>query len=276
MQMVSASKMRKAQQATLASRTYSELAWSLIRSLGVSPEHLSSFGQDEQPDIPPLLAAHPNAKKVLVVVISTNRGQVGSFNVNLFVKLRALEEEIGTEHIDYAIMGRKALDLASRLGRSIVGDFTKLDTLPTTAHIIPLAQWFCKEFASGTYREVYVVYNHFISTLSQQVRVQQVLPLVPVKPEEGAAQTIEHEYEPSPKEVLKALLPRIVESQLYQALLESDASEHSARMVMMKNATENAGDLIGDLTLTFNQLRQNKITTELSEITAGKIALENN
>lgn len=272
MQMVSASKMRKAQTATLASRTYSDLAWKLIRSLGALPEQQAAHALRE---VPALMAPKPGSRKTLIVIISTNRGQVGSFNTNLFAKLKSFEAEVGVGHIDYAIMGRKAIDIATRLHRPIVADFTKLDTLPTAAHITPLAQWLCNEFTKGTYRTVVVVYNHFISTLTQQVRVQPLLPLAPSAESTGETVSAEYEYEPNPSEVLKALLPRIVESQLYQALLESDASEHSARMVMMKNATENAGDLIADLTLTFNQLRQNKITTELSEITAGKIALEN-
>ena len=215
-----------------------------------------------------------------MVVIASNRGQVGSFNSNLFTKLAALETEYGTEVLDYVVIGRKAMDIAIRLGRNVVADFEKMDASPVVDQIEPLAAWLVGEFGNGRYRAVYVVYNHFISTLSQQSRVFQLLPLVPKAYEQeinnqptGSADA-EYLFEPSPEAVLRRLLPRIVESQMFQMLLESDASEHSARMVTMKNATENAGDLILDLTLTFNQLRQNRITTELSEITAGKLALE--
>ncbi len=131
-----------------------------------------------------------------------------------------------------------------------------------------------------------IIYNHYVSTLAQLPTAKQLFPLVvPNKniptpdnnldEDKSTTSTAEILFEPSPSIVLEHLLPRILESQIFQAILESDASEHSARMVMMKNATESAGDIIDDLTLTFNKLRQNRITTELSEITAGKIALEN-
>ncbi len=286
MQMVSASKMRKSQNATLASRTYSQLALELLNSLSLRGERLSErrgnldlglvrYGIASSQSLLAMTEGSLKATKTLVVVISSNRGQVGSFNANLFTKLRELENTVGVANIDYAIMGRKAMDIATRLGRNILADFTKLDSLPTAGQIIPLTEWAVKEFSQGKYRQVNIVYNHFVSTLSQQVRVTKILPLTEnAKEPVGEQSKTEYTFEPSPLEVLEHVLPRIVESQMYQALLESDASEHSARMVMMKNATDNAGDLIADLTLTFNQLRQNKITTELSEITAGKIALE--
>jgi len=264
MQMVSAAKMRKSQSATLASRNYAELAWELINSL-------SPAGQKDMP----LLRQFPDAKKIGIIAISSNRGLVGSFNSNLYNKVREIEQanpELQTEMI---VMGRKIRDMAARTRKEIIAEFPKVDTVIPVEEIYPLAKLLTERYAAGEYRKVMVVYNHFVSTLVQQPRAKQILPLIHEATEDNKPNEADLSlFEPSPKAVLEHLLPRIIESQLYQAVLENDASEHSARMVMMKNATEAAGDLIDDLTLTYNQLRQNKITTELSEITAGKIALE--
>ena len=291
MQMVSAAKMRKSQAATLASRSYADLAWGMLHSLSIDSGNVSD--EIAESALSSLLAAKPQAARVAVVVISTNRGLVGSFNANLFSKLRSLEQTVGTDNIDYIVMGKKAAEMAARLRRHLVADFSKPDTVPDSSIIQPIARVLTQGFAEGTYKSAFVVYNKFVSTLVSEPRVQQLLPFMRPQgagdsyaQEQGAGtgtraaqaslnSKVEYEFEPTPESVLEHLLPRILESQMYQTVLESDAAEHSSRMIMMKNATESAGDIISDLTLTFNQLRQNKITTELSEITAGKIALEN-
>ncbi len=269
MQMVSAAKMRKSQSATMSSRTYAQLAWELIRSLGV----------DGDTDMP-LLQSYPEAAKIGIVVVSSNRGLVGSFNQNLINKAREVETENPGATIEFVVIGRKAKDSTARLKKTILAEFPKQDSVIPVEQVYPLAKLLSTAYSTGEYKKIVVIYNHFVSTLVQTPTVKQLFPLIN-NTEQGqttgaeTSQTREDTlYEPSPHEVLNHLIPRIIESQLYQSILESDASEHSARMVMMKNATEAAGDLIDDLTLTFNQLRQNKITTELSEITAGRIALE--
>lgn len=290
MQMVSASKMRKSQAATLASRSYAELAWGMLHSLSIDSGSVSD--EIAEGELSSLLAANPQATRVAVVVISTNRGLVGGFNANLFAKLRSLEQEVGVDTIDYIVMGKKAAEITARLRRNLVADFSKPDTLPDSNIIQPIVRILAQGFTAGTYNSAYVVYNKFVSTLVSEPRVQQLLPFIRphvaeapqlqmqgVGTQAGVGSSVsnvrvEYEFEPTPESVLRHLLPRILESQMYQSVLESDAAEHSSRMIMMKNATESAGDIISDLTLTFNQLRQNKITTELSEITAGKIALE--
>ncbi len=285
MQMVSAAKMRKSQTAVLASRTYSTLAWELILNLS---EKIASNN--------PLLKTFPRSKKIGVVLMGTNGGFVGSLNVNLAAKLK----ELGSHELisEVVVYGKKAKDQARINKAQIVADFEKQDRSVTTQDIYPLAKYITDAYASGEYAKIVLVYNHFVSTLVQKPTVRQLLPFIQegvrtspmhldmeyedVQEDEDLwhqehAETIaesDYLFEPTPAEVLDHLLPRIIESQIYQAILESDASEHSARMVMMKNATEAAGDLIADYTLTYNQLRQNKITTELAEITAGKIALE--
>lgn len=271
MQLVSAAKMRKAQVAVVSSRTYSGLAWELILNLAKSLETRK-----------PLLSVFPKAKKIGIVLLSTNRGLVGGLNTNLAAKIKSLqtETEIITEIISY---GKKGRDLAIKLNQNIVADFPKIDRSISIEEIYPLAKFVIDAYKTGNYKQILIVYNLFISTINQKATVKQLLPFAsevvsqakkPGEDVELKSYGYNYLFEPNPKRVLDHLLPRIIESQIYQAILESDASEHSARMIMMKNATDAAGDLINDLTLTYNQIRQNKITTELAEITAGKITLE--
>ncbi len=264
MQMVSAAKMRKAQIQAVTSRNYSELAWSLISELNRNSvlEH-------------PLLRMNKEAKKIGVVVVSTNKGLVGSLNTNLLLKLREIEDAEVEIVKEYVVMGRKIREAAVRLKKQVIADFEKTESASKPEDIFPLAEMLTKAYRLGEYKKIYLVYNQFISTLAQKPIAKVILPIkAEVNPNETRAISSEFLFEPDENAVLDHLLPRILESQIYQSVLESNASEHSARMIMMKNATESAGDLIQDLTLTFNQLRQNKITTELSEITAGKLALE--
>lgn len=260
MQLVSAAKMRKAQNATLASRNYAQLAGELTASLG-----------NLDPAANLLLSEHPDAKKMAIILVSTNRGLVGGFNTNLINKVKEIERENPELDIDLITIGKKARESMARTKRNLVADFQKHDSTEHIKDIYPVVSMVVKNYVSGEYQKIVLVYNHFVSTLQQQPTAKTLLPFSRGEGQGSSDRTI---FEPNKERVLQHLLQRIIESQVYQAILENDASEHSARMVMMKNATEAAGDLIDDLTLTFNQLRQNKITTELSEITAGKIALE--
>lgn len=268
MQMVSAAKMRKSQDATLKSRTYSTLAWELILNLSSTEQVMAD-----------LLKTYPDAKKVAVLVLSSNRGMVGSLNTNLLNMVLQSTAQRGLD-TDFITYGRKGRDVMVKTHKEVVADFEKFDRVITTTDIAPIAEFIADLYNSGKYEKVFIYYNHFVSTLAQKPTVKQLLPFekqvehaVDAKTEEEKEKS-EYLFEPTAEEVMKSLLPRIIESQIYQTILESEASEQSARMVMMKNATEAAGDLISDLTLTYNKLRQNKITTELAEITAGKIALE--
>lgn len=262
MQLVSSAKMRKSQNIAMASRKYTHLAWELINNIS------SSARQH------PLLKNYPKAKKAGVVLITTNKGLVGSFNANLIKKVLAeekLEPELLTELV---VIGRKGREIMKRLQKNIIAEFPKLDTTIPVKDVYPIVQLLNDKFNTGEYKKIYVVYNHFVSMLIQEPKVKPLLPIIPKSDYQTLSIGSNIIFEPNPEKVLNHLLPRILESQLYQAILESDASEHSARMMMMKNATEAADDLIDDLTLTYNQIRQNKITTELAEITAGRIALE--
>ncbi len=272
MQMVSAAKMRKAQNSVLQSRSYAQLAWELI-------ENISRKGSFNHP----LISVYPNAKKIGVILLTSNRGMVGSLNTNLMHKLKELENKAQTENLqlEYITYGKKGAQTSARMGKNIKADFQKPEKYIQPEEIYPLAYMVAEAYASGEYKKVYLAYNHFVSTLSQKASIRLLLPfsqeirtMLTESTDQPLATDADYLFEPGIGHVLHHLLPRIIESQIYESILESDASEHSARMVMMKNATEAAGDLIADYTLTYNQLRQGKITTELAEITAGKIALE--
>lgn len=273
MQLVSAAKMKKAQNLTIQSRSYSELAWEII-------EKLAKHGSFENPLIKP----YPNAKKQAILLISSNKGLVGSLNTNLMGKIKEVDSvDLDSEKLIFEIItfGKKGQILANRMGKTVHADFSKLDKTAKVEDIYPIAQEISQMYASGEYKTINLVFNFFESTLNQKPIIRKLLPFN--KDLRKSLSTTENDvlegyeeyiFEPEIKNVVNHLIPRIIESQIYHALLEADASEHSARMVMMKNATEAAGDLISDLTLTYNQLRQGKITTELAEITAGRIALE--
>ena len=268
MQMVSASKMRRAQNATLASRTYTELARELISGLGNVEKYHN-----------PLLESHEKASKIGVILITTNKGLVGGFNSNLLTTLKSLE--LGDPELiaEIIAVGKKGAEAMVRTRRELIAKFTNTDSTEKVKDVYPLVKMVTEIYKTKAYKKIVVVYNHFVSTLTQSPTTKVLLPFNFVREQRKAEKTIntwQVIFEPNRSEVLDHIIPRVLESQIYQALLESDASEHSARMVMMKNATEAAGYLIDDLTLTFNQLRQSKITTELSEITAGRIALESN
>ena len=272
MQMVSAAKMRKSQNSVLQSRSYAHLAWELI-------ENISRKGSFNHP----LISIYPNAKKIGVILLTSNRGMVGSLNANLLFKLREIEKEAEFEEkeVELITYGKKGSQTSARLGKNIKADFSKPEKYILPEEIYPLAYMISEMYSSGQYKKIYLAFNHFVSTLLQKPTIRPLLPfsqeirtMLTESNDQPLATDSDYLFEPGIGEVLNHMLPRIIESQIYETVLESDASEHSARMVMMKNATEAAGDLISDYTLTYNQLRQGKITTELAEITAGKIALE--
>ncbi len=281
MQMISATKMRKAQAAAMQSRTYSSLAWEIISNLSGKVDvkyHSLLQAQVDNTN---------KSKKVAVIMITTNRGQVGGFNTAL---INTVKRYIADQHqemelaAELVVVGKKGRDAMLRVGQTIAADFPKQDRLIKISEILPISKMIVDDYLAGKYSKVVIAYTHFISTINQKPRLKQLLPFEEQAAEkesavadrniEQKAKATEYLFEPDPGKVLDYLVPRILESQIYQAVLESDASEHSARMIMMKNATDAANDLIDDLTLTFNQLRQANITKELAEITAGRIALE--
>ena len=257
MQFVAASKLRRAQEATLASRPYSDKIDEVLADLA------AVLGAEDHP----LLAERAEGKR-LIILITTDRGLAGPLNTNT---IRFAAREI-TEHPgDLAVVtvGRKGRDAMRRARVPLEAHFAGFGDRPAFSDVIPLARLVTDDFLSGNYGRIEIIYSRFISTLAQKPVKDQLLP---IDYGEDTAQGIpgnQFIFEPNPATVLEQLLPRYVATRLYQAVLEAKASEESSRMVAMKNATENAEELIEDLTLSYNKVRQANITREMIEIASG-------
>ncbi|KKT90011.1 MAG: ATP synthase gamma chain [Parcubacteria group bacterium GW2011_GWF2_45_11] len=284
MEMVSAAKMRKAVANVLATRSYASLAWDLVKNLAARTDS----------QLHPLLKTRSPLKKIGLILITSNRGLCGGFNsqiisqANRYIKHQKAEVDL---EADLVIMGKKGQEAMFRAGQTIIAEFNKLDITTASKEITPLSHLVINDYLSGRYDKVVIAYTDFVSTLAQKPRVMQLLPIIntgsdkdlgfaapaalagqPSEPE--AAPNFEYIFEPTPRQVLDELLPRLIEMQIYQAILESDASEHSARMIAMRNATDAATEMISDLTLAFNKARQASITAELADISGGRLAME--
>jgi F-type H+-transporting ATPase subunit gamma len=218
--------------------------------------------------------------KVLVLLVSSDKGLCGALNTNLFKKL--ITTDFGTEDVDYVTIGKKGVQAINRLRRHLLADFPIKDPAKF-AEVRGVGRFLQEKFLTGEYKKVLVVFNNFINTVTVVPTVEQILPVNPVTlggkrdfaPEiETATATTEYTFEPSAAVVFETVLPQYVNDTVYQMVLESRASEHSSRMVAMKNATDNAKQMIKDLSLEYNKLRQAAITNELLEITTAKMALE--
>jgi F-type H+-transporting ATPase subunit gamma len=261
MEMIATLKMRRAQERGLAGRPYSEKIRQVIADLAALP-----YG--EAP-MHPLLQRRP-VNKIAIIHITPDRGLCGGLNANLNRQTARfiLEQQIAVTLIT---IGRKGRDFMRRYGREIRAEFTALGDRPSLLDTLPISRIIIDDYTNGIIDLVYLVYAQFISTMTQKPLVQQILPVEPA--EIPRAQNVDYIYEPGPKMVLGELLPRFVEMQIYHAILESIASEQSARMVAMRNATDNANELIEELTLMYNKARQESITEELLDITGGAAAL---
>lgn len=257
MQFVAASKLKRAQDATLASRPYSEKLDEVLADVA------TVLGGDAHP----LLAkADPNGKR-LAILITTDRPLAGPLTSNAVrFTLREVVDQGGG--ITLVTVGRKGRDAIRRAGLPIEAHFAGFGDRPTFADVLPLARLVTDDYLSGAYARIDVIYPKFISTLTQQPSLDQVLPIVASADTRGIPGN-QFIFEPNPAAVLEQLLPRYVATRLYQAVLEAKASEESSRMVAMKNATENAEELIDDLTLSYNKVRQANITREMIEIASG-------
>ena len=265
MEMVSASKMRRAQQRVVATRPYTDRIGAVIASLS----GLANTAADDGDARFPLLDQRP-IQRVAVILITPDKGLTGALNTNIIRRAsRYILNEAGVP-VQVITVGKKGRDFMVRYRRDVVAEFTALGDYPTLMQVSPIAQVAVDDFISGKVDAVQIIYTRFINTLSQRPEVQQLLPVVAPPETEAATDVI---FEPSPSAVLNSLLPRYVDQQVYRAILESIASEHSARMVAMRNATDNARDLVSELRLTANKARQAQITREVSEIAAGANAL---
>lgn len=267
MELVAASRMKRAQDAILAARPYAEeLHDALARVTAALSE-----------EVDPLLARRP-VRRIGLIVMTTDRGLAGALDANTVrAALRYVAAEATEEHVDVEAItiGRKGRDQVRRAGVPIAAHFPRLGDRPSFSDVTPIARLVTEDFLAGKFDQIAVVYPRFISTLSQRPEVLTILPVqLPTDMTEEASRTNdEYLFEPSPDAVLARLLPHYVAIDLYRAVLESNASEQSARMIAMRSATDNAGELIDDLTLVYNKNRQATITREMIEIASGAEAL---
>lgn len=263
MEAVSAAKMRKAQNQVLATRPYAEQARNVLAYIA----HLA--GGEPHPMIQPRAVV----KRVGVMLVTADRGLAGGFNANVIRRAAALMREkrkAGAE-VEVISVGKKGRDWLVRYDPAIRAEFTKIPDAPKIYDIAPIARVLLDDYMQGYFDEVYVVYTDFINTIKQEPVARKLLPVEPAEASVGMAP--EYVFEPSPEAVLGQVLFGFTEVQLLQALYESLASEHSARMVAMRNATDAANELIDTLTLTYNKARQENITTELMDIIGGSAAV---
>jgi F-type H+-transporting ATPase subunit gamma len=265
MEAVSAAKMRKAQQQVLATRPYARQAREVLSYIA----RLKSTDSDLTP-----LLQNRTVNRVGILLVTADRGLAGGFNSNV---LRAAavfmreQRQLGRE-VTVVTVGRKGRDWLLRYDPVVRAEFTGIPDNPTTVQIGPIVRVLADDYLSGYTDEVHMVYTDFINTVKQVPHVHKLLPVEPADPSVGMAP--DYIFEPSPEAVLNRVLYGFTEVQVLQAIYESLASEHSARMVAMRNATDAAGELVDDLTLTYNKARQSGITSELMDIIGGTVALE--
>ena len=265
MQLVAAAKMKKAQDQALAGREYSSHLTQVLIDIR------KNFSEESHP-----LLEKREGNRELVLVISTDKGLCGPLNTNLARKLRA----VASPDADYVTVGRKLRVLLEKLGSNIIADFVVKDPVPF-AQTRPIAKFLTEQFLSGKYDKVSIAFTNFVNTLRQE---PEVVTLLPIREQANAEvfgteattanSSNDFTFEPNAAEVLAAILPLYVNYEVFQAHVESRASEHSARMVAMKSATDNAKKFIKELTLEYNKLRQGAITAELLEITTAMKAME--
>ena len=265
MQTVAASRMRRAQQAVLASRPYEERLRAILNELAPNAD----------PELHPLLARR-EVKRAAIILVTTDRGLVGALNTNVI--RAAIRHSEALPASAFVAVGRKAIGQLRRFRQPTTAEFSGFSERPTTGDTSIVARVAIEEFVARRVAEVYVTYTRVINTLRQVPTVRRILPLAPEDSAGGSAggspaATLQYIFEPDPESVLEAVLPRLIELTVYQAALDNAASEQSARMVSMRNATDNAAELIQDYTLAANKARQGRITKEMLEIASGAEAL---
>ncbi|MFP1753254.1 F0F1 ATP synthase subunit gamma [Lonsdalea quercina] len=264
MEMVAASKMRKSQDRMVASRPYAETIRKVIGHLALGNlEYRHPYLEERE------------VKRVGYFVVSTDRGLCGGLNINLFKKLLAEMKEWGDKGVesDLALVGAKGVSFFNSVGGNIVAQVTGMGDTPSLSELIGSVKVMLQAYDEGRLDRLYVVSNKFINTMSQEPQVVQLLPLPPAEDSALKKKSWDYLYEPDPKALLDTLLRRYVESQVYQGVVENLASEQAARMVAMKAATDNGGNLIKELQLVYNKARQASITQELTEIVGGASAV---
>ncbi|MFA4975137.1 MAG: ATP synthase F1 subunit gamma [Candidatus Paceibacterota bacterium] len=268
MELVAASKMKRAVSSTLASRLYAEYSWEILTSISKNIEKI------EHP-----LFIERDVKKILLLVISSNRGLCGAYNTQIMKKVLSLfKNGDGNKNIDIITIGKKGDTMMRRVGKNIIASFFELPSNVSLFDIVPISELAMNEYNLNHYDKVLVAYTDFISALSQKPNIKQIIPvsktefaeaLLPQGGSKASAKFTDYLFEGDQEALIGSLAEKLTRMQIYQMLLESNASEQSSRMIAMKNASEAAGEMIDDLTLVFNKARQSNITREISEISAG-------
>lgn len=276
MEAQAASNVRRSQARVLASRAYAEKAWEILLNVQAS----SQGGP-----LHPLLTPREQIRNVKIILITSDRGLAGAYNTNITRVARRFGDRLG-KSVQYVTVGRKGRDSLIRGRENVVAEFSNLPATPTIADISPIARVSIDDFLSGTVDEVFIAYTDFVNMLTQRPVVLRLLPLTPYHTDDQAVSDYvkdvpavttggrDYEYEPGPAAILDEIVPRFTILQLYQAVLESQASEYAARMVAMRNASENTAALVEDLTLAYNKARQAAITNEILDIVGGAEALQ--
>jgi F-type H+-transporting ATPase subunit gamma len=268
MELVAASRLRRAQMRVTAARPYAEAMRALVAELG----DLAPGGESLHP-----LLIQREVRSVGVLLVTPDRGLAGALNTNITrrgTELILEQERTDGRSVEIVTVGRRGQDFLVRRGRNLMATFTGIVDRVTYDEIIPIARVITDRYVEGTIDRAVLVYPRFISTLSQRPEVVQLLPIQPPEPAANErARKLDYIFEPDPQAILEQLLPRYVEVQIYQAVLETAASFFSAQMVAMRNATDNANDLVESLSLTYNKVRQANITREVTEIASAAEAM---
>jgi F-type H+-transporting ATPase subunit gamma len=263
MQVVAATRLRKAQAAVQATRPYSEKMLEVLQTVG---ERATEYKH-------PFLVRR-EGKRAVMILVTTDKGLAGAINVNNIRAATRYMNEHYTEGQRYVTIGRKGRDFLLRYRRDVIAEVSGVSDRPTVAEVLPAISVALEEYTKGNVDAVLLCYSKWISTMKQEPTVAVLIPAeIPHREGEGKGPRADYIYEPDPESVLDGLLPRYVETQVFQAVLENKASEYSAKMIAMQNATNAAGDLIDALTLFANKVRQAGITTELMEIVSGAEAM---
>lgn len=265
MELVAASKMKRAVSSTLASRLYAEYSWEVLNSIKTGKEEIAH---------PLFLEREKKGKdNVLLILITSNRGLCGAYNAQVIKKTLALLKSEENANIDIIAVGKKGDTMMRRIGKNIIASFFELPGNISISDIVPISELAVSEYILGRYDKVLIAYTDFVSALSQKPNVRQIIPVSKASLKEAMENikenNTEYLFEGDREMLIKTLAEKIIRMQIYQVILESNASEQSSRMVAMKNASEAAGEMIDDLTLVFNKARQSNITREISEISAG-------
>lgn len=276
----SASKVRRATQAVVASRTYTDKAYEILVNLAGTATPGAALH-------PMLDAQKEPPKNITIILITADRGLAGAYNSNIIRTARQFANKMGVA-VRWVAVGRKGRDILLRSHAEVIAEFTGMPARPTARDVRPIVQLVTEEYLGGNTGEVYIAYTDFINSITQRPRVMRLLPLSPTaaaqgmvteeymkqmpKPGEGSSQ--QYEYEPDAAAILEEIVPKFVQMIVLQSVLEAQASEHAARMVAMRNASDSAKELVGDLQLAYNKARQMSITSEILDIVGGAEAIK--